>query len=82
MFGVLGFKGDFFVSGLQDVIAKNVLASDTSVLSARVLAMNATNGALVNYGWWQKQGHEVGGPKKVNENLMEVGHRLNTDFPW
>lgn len=71
-----------YFSGLQDAISKNILVSDPSVLSARVLAMNATTGALLNCAWWQKQGLEMGGPKKVAETIMEVGHRPSTDYPW
>ncbi|CAG9767118.1 unnamed protein product [Ceutorhynchus assimilis] len=69
-------------NGLQDAISKNILVSDQSVLSARVLAMNATTGTLINCAWWQKQGLEMGGPKKVTETVLEVGHRPTTDYPW
>lgn len=69
-------------AGLQDAISKNILVSDSSVLSARVLAMNATTGTLINSAWWQKQGLEMGGPKKVSDTVMEVGHRPSADYPW
>ncbi|CAH0563492.1 unnamed protein product [Brassicogethes aeneus] len=69
-------------NGLQDAITKNLLVTDKSVLSARVLAINVTTGNLINYAWWQKQGLELGGPRKLSEVGMDLGHRPNTDFPW
>ncbi|XP_060523083.1 probable G-protein coupled receptor CG31760 isoform X2 [Cylas formicarius] len=67
---------------LQDAISKNILVSDQNALSARVLALNASTGTLVNCAWWQRQGMEVGGPKKVAETIMEIGHRPSAEFPW
>ncbi|XP_023313125.1 probable G-protein coupled receptor CG31760 [Anoplophora glabripennis] len=69
-------------NGLQDAISKNLLVSDKMVLSARVLAINASTGTLVNCAWWQRQGLEMGGPKKIIETGMDAGHRPNTDYPW
>lgn len=69
-------------AGLQDAISKNLLVSDKNVLSARVLAMNASTGSLVNSAWWQRQGVEMGGPRKVTETDLELGQRPNTDYPW
>ncbi|XP_050311439.1 probable G-protein coupled receptor CG31760 isoform X2 [Anthonomus grandis grandis] len=69
-------------NGLQDAISKNILVSDPAVLAARVLAINATNGQLINCAWWQKQGLEMGGPKKVPETVMEAGRRPSADYPW
>ncbi|XP_045475935.1 probable G-protein coupled receptor CG31760 [Harmonia axyridis] len=68
-------------NGLQDAIAKNLLVSDRSILSARVLAINASSGYLVNSVWWQRQGVELEGPKKVNE-ILENGRRVHSVYPW
>ncbi|KAF5291543.1 hypothetical protein FQR65_LT01856 [Abscondita terminalis] len=51
-------------------------------MSARVLAINASTGQLVNCAWWQRQGLEVGGPRKLTEGIPEVGHRPDSDYPW
>lgn len=56
--------------------------SDRSVLAVRVLAMNASTGNLVNCAWWQRQGVEMGGPRKFTESDLEIGHRPNSDYPW
>ncbi|KAJ8983541.1 hypothetical protein NQ317_006586 [Molorchus minor] len=44
--------------------------------------MNASTGNLLNCAWWQRQGLEIGGPKKILETGMEIGHRPNTEYPW
>ncbi|KAG5872052.1 hypothetical protein JTB14_021844 [Gonioctena quinquepunctata] len=67
--------------GLQDAISKNFIVTDKSVLSARVLAKNATAGSLVNCAWWQRQGLDIGGPRKLDDIGMEIGNRPNTDYP-
>lgn len=72
----------YFVLGLQDAIAKNILVSDKSILSARVLAINATTGSLVNCAWWHSREYEVGGPKKVIDTGMEQGHQPDSSLPW
>ncbi|CAG9838711.1 unnamed protein product [Diabrotica balteata] len=71
-----------FYKGLQDAISKNLIIADKSVLSARILAINASTGSLVNCAWWQKQGLDIGGPKKISDTGMEVGNRPNTEYPW
>ncbi|KAL3272736.1 hypothetical protein HHI36_014198, partial [Cryptolaemus montrouzieri] len=65
---------------LQDAISKNLLVSDNSIVSARVLAINASSGNLVNTAWWQRQGVELEGPRKVNE-VLESGRRLDPSYP-
>ncbi|XP_017783461.1 PREDICTED: probable G-protein coupled receptor CG31760 [Nicrophorus vespilloides] len=69
-------------NGLQDAISRNLLVSDQSVVSARVLAINASNGQLANCAWWQRQGLEMGGPRKLTENIPEVGQRPYSEYPW
>ncbi|XP_076275307.1 putative G-protein coupled receptor CG31760 [Rhynchophorus ferrugineus] len=69
-------------NGLEDAMSKNILVSDPTVLAARVLAMNASTGLLVYCTWWQRQGLEMGGPKKVKETVMELGQKPSTEFPW
>ncbi|KAK9885371.1 hypothetical protein WA026_010868 [Henosepilachna vigintioctopunctata] len=70
-----------FSVSLQDAIAKNLLVSDSSILSARVLAINASSGNLVNTAWWQRQGVELEGPRKIND-VLESGRRLDSSYPW
>lgn len=70
------------VPGLQDAIAKNLLASDQSVLSARVLAINASTGNLISCAWWQRQGLELSGPKKLVDTGMEQEQKPDSNLPW
>ncbi|CAH1098498.1 unnamed protein product [Psylliodes chrysocephalus] len=69
-------------NGLQDAISKNLVIAAKTVLSARILAINASTGSLINCAWWQKQGLDIGEPKKLSETGMEIGHRPNTEYPW
>ncbi|CAH1966741.1 unnamed protein product [Acanthoscelides obtectus] len=78
----LGEDNNTYASGLQDAIAKDLLVSDRSILAARVLAINASTGVLVNCAWWQRQALDMGGPRKLTENIMEVGRRPSAQFPW
>lgn len=70
------------VSGLQDAVSRNLLISDASVTGARVLALNASTGAVLNCAWWQRQGLEMGGPRKRTEDILEVGERPDPEYPW
>ncbi|XP_074027570.1 probable G-protein coupled receptor CG31760 isoform X2 [Leptinotarsa decemlineata] len=72
----------FVFEGLQDSISKNLIVSDKTVLSTRVLVINASTGSLVNCAWWQKQGLDIGEPRKITDIGMEVGSRPNSNYPW
>lgn len=72
----------FFLSGLQDAIARNLLVSDDTVISTRVLTINASTGTIVNSAWWQRKGFEVQGPRKLNEPALEVGEKPDPQYPW
>lgn len=69
-------------SGLQDAVTRNLLVSDRIVTAARVLAINASTGTLLNCAWWQRQGLEVGGPRRLAEGEPEVGQRPDPEYPW
>lgn len=74
---------NLYVSGLQDMISKNLLVSDQNIMSARVLAINGSTGHILNCAWWQRQGLEMGGPRKlIDGGGPEIGHRLNPEYPW
>lgn len=51
-------------------------------MSARVLAINGSTGHILNCAWWQRQGLEMGGPRKLLDGGPEIGHRLNPEYPW
>lgn len=70
------------VSGLQDAVSRNLLASDPEVLAARVLAINASTGILQNIAWWHRRGLEIEGPSKMSEGSPEIGRRPDADYPW
>ncbi|XP_056641036.1 probable G-protein coupled receptor CG31760 isoform X2 [Diorhabda sublineata] len=69
-------------NGLQDAISKNLIVTDKSVLSSRILAINASTGSIVNCAWWQKQISDIGEPKKISDTGMEIGQRPNSEYPW
>jgi G protein-coupled receptor 158 len=70
-------------NGLQASIPKNLLVCDHTILSARVLTLNATTGTLLNCVWWQRQALEVGEPRKLRcEDFLDSGHRPGTEYPW
>lgn len=69
-------------SGLQDAIPKDLLVSDPTIMSARVLAINATTRQLINCAWWQRQGLEMEGPKKLIDGIPTAGQLIDPDYPW
>lgn len=72
----------FFSSlGLLDAITKGLL-SDDYIISARVLATNITNGAIVTSVWWSKNIGGLCGPHRVEEDGVQVGNKPNNKYPW
>ncbi|KAK9717653.1 Tc5 transposase DNA-binding domain [Popillia japonica] len=78
----LGDDSSFKASRLQEAIPKNLLVSDSTIMSARVLAINASTRQLINCAWWQRQGMEMDGPKKLTESIPETGQAIDPDYPW
>lgn len=72
----------FSFAGLQDALAKNLLMSDRLVLTTRVLALNASSGALVNCAWWQRYGLELNDPRKLAVTAIEQGKPVDSELPW
>ncbi|GJQ73427.1 GPRMGL2 [Trypoxylus dichotomus] len=68
--------------GLQDALPKDLLVSDPTIMSARILAINASTRQLINCAWWQRQGMEMDGPKKLLDGTPEIGHVIDADYPW
>lgn len=83
-------------AGLLDALARSLLVSDRHVLTARVLALNASSSTLINAVSWQRQvtvaptlsglDHsplfELGGPHRVQESGLRTGSRPNPKYPW
>ena len=85
-------------AGLLDALARSLLVSDRHVLTARVLALNASSSTLVNAVSWQRQvavaptlmsgglDHsplfELGGPYRVQESGLRPGSRPDPKYPW
>lgn len=51
-------------------------------MSARVLAINASTRQLINCAWWQRQGMEMDGPKKLIDGIPDAGQVINPNYPW
>lgn len=71
----------FYVSGLLDALAKGLL-SDDYITSARILATNITNGVLGTSVWWVKNVGGLGGPRRIEEDGVQIGTKPNTKYPW
>lgn len=74
-------KKHIFDSGLLDAVTKGLL-SDENVISARVLAINITNGVLVTSVWWAKTIGGTVGPHRVDEDGVQIGFKPSTEYPW
>ncbi|XP_021938529.1 probable G-protein coupled receptor CG31760 [Zootermopsis nevadensis] len=85
-------------SGLLDALARSLLVSDRHVLTARVLALNASSSTIINSVSWQRQSplaptlmaggldhsplFELGGPHYVQESGLRTGFRPDPKYPW
>lgn len=86
------------VAGLLDALARSLLVSDRHVLTARVLALNASSSTIINSVSWQRQSplaptlmaggmdhsplFELGGPHYVQESGLRTGFRPDPKYPW
>lgn len=68
-------------SALLDALAKGLLA-DEHVSSARILASNTTNGVLGTSVWWVKQPGSLEGPRRIEEEGLQVGTKPSVNYPW
>jgi hypothetical protein len=85
-------------AGLMDALVRSLLVSDRHVLTARVLALNASSSTLINSVSWQRQfvvaptlisgglDHsplfELGGPHRLQEDGLRTGLRPDPRYPW
>ncbi|XP_037927635.1 probable G-protein coupled receptor CG31760 [Teleopsis dalmanni] len=68
--------------GLSDALAKGLL-SDDYITSARILALNLTNGAVQSYVWWIKSNHEkTGKAQRFEEEGLQIGKKPAQSYPW
>lgn len=67
--------------GLLDAVTKGLL-SDEAVISARVLAINVTNGVLGTAVWWSKNISGLGEPHHVEEDGIQIGMKPSNQYPW
>lgn len=71
-----------FVSGLLKAVTKKLLA-DKYVVSARVLAINETSDALVQFVWLNKNIGSLDDPYPVDDDDgIQIGHTPSTRYPW
>ncbi|KAJ6649502.1 putative G-protein coupled receptor [Pseudolycoriella hygida] len=66
---------------LLDALAKGLL-SDDYITSARILATNITNGILGTSVWWIKNVGGLGGPRRIEEDGVQIGTKPSTKYPW
>lgn len=69
-----------FLLDLQDAVARNLLLADSTIISARVLALNSSNGLLNSCSWWVRTGLE--GPRKLMEGIPKIGSLPDSSYPW
>lgn len=67
--------------GLLEALTKGLL-SDVYVISARVLTINVTNGVLGTSVWWSKNIGTFGGPRRVEEDGIQIGFKPDAQYPW
>lgn len=69
-------------SVLLDAVAKSLLL-DEHIASVRILLINATTGVLSTVvGWAKPQVGHGDGPKRINEDGLEVGVKPSVSLPW
>lgn len=67
---------------LLDVLAKSLLVSVNDAVEARVIALNASTGAVISAVWLQRSPGSVGEPSKVESHSLQPGSRPDPSLPW
>lgn len=68
--------------GLLDVLAKSLLLSVNDAVEARVIALNASTGTVINAVWLKRSPGSVGEPIEVEGHALQAGSRPDPGLPW
>lgn len=66
----------------MDVLAKSLLLSVNDAVEARVIALNASTGTVINAVWLKRSPGSVGEPTKVEDHALQAGSRPDPNLPW
>ncbi|XP_043680276.1 probable G-protein coupled receptor CG31760 isoform X2 [Vespula pensylvanica] len=78
----LGPSGVARHNGLLDVLAKSLLLSVNDAVEARVIALNASTGTVINAVWLKRSPGSVGEPIEVEGHALQAGSRPDPGLPW
>ncbi|CAL7943846.1 unnamed protein product [Xylocopa violacea] len=78
----LGAAGVSRHTVLLDVLAKSLLVSVNDAVEARVIALNASTGAVISAVWLERSLGSVGEPFKVESHGLQPGSVPDPNLPW
>ncbi|KAK9310600.1 hypothetical protein QLX08_000145 [Tetragonisca angustula] len=67
---------------LLDVLAKSLLMSVNDAVETRVIALNASTGAVISAVWLERSPGSVGEPFKVDSHALQPGSTPDPNLPW
>ncbi|XP_048509846.1 probable G-protein coupled receptor CG31760 isoform X2 [Athalia rosae] len=69
---------------LLDAVARSLLASVEDAVGARILALNASTGAIVGSTWWERAPGGMGEPLRFRDenHALQSGSRPDPKLPW
>lgn len=67
--------------GLQDAIARNIIMADRSIIAARVVAVNASNGLISYCAWWERS-PPTNLPRKESDTAPKINTKPDPNYPW
>lgn len=72
----------FNIVALLDVLAKSLLMSVNDAVETRVIALNASTGAVISAVWLERSPGSVGEPFKVESHGLQPGSIPDSNLPW
>ncbi|XP_012340711.1 probable G-protein coupled receptor CG31760 isoform X7 [Apis florea] len=78
----LGTVGVSRHNTLLDVLAKSLLMSVNDAVETRVIALNASTGAVISAVWLERSPGSVGEPFKVENHGLQPGSIPDSNLPW
>ncbi|XP_034186218.1 putative G-protein coupled receptor CG31760 isoform X3 [Osmia lignaria lignaria] len=78
----LGTIGGSRHNVLLEVLAKSLLVSVNDAVETRVMALNASTGAVISAVWLERNPASVGEPSNVESNGLQPGSIPDPNLPW
>lgn len=67
---------------LLEVLAKSLLVSVNDAVETRVMALNASTGAVISAVWLERNPASVGEPSNVESHGLQPGSIPDPNLPW